>query len=183
MTCDAAQASKIPQESHRRRTATVGSAGGYTLTRLARLDDDHQILVVGDVVGHGIEAAAHSAMFRHTLRTLCLSGFPMAAVLHKLDQLIYRDSRQPSGTLLILEVQVSTRTLTLTAAGHPPPIIVSASGESRVIDVEPNTLLGFGLVAKHAASTSIRLEITFAGASPRLRRHCCTSSRCWYDCR
>ena len=122
------------------------------------VDDDHQILVVGDVVGHGIEAAAHSAMFRHTLRTLCLSGFPMAAVLHKLDQLIYRDSRQPSGTLLILEVQVSTRTLTLTAAGHPPPIIVSASGESRVIDVEPNTLLGFGLVAKHAASTSIRLE-------------------------
>ncbi len=122
------------------------------------VDDDHQIIVVGDVVGHGTDAASYSAAFRHTLRTLVLCGFPVSTVLHRLDALISRESLGPSGTLLILEIELSTNTLTLTSAGHPPPIVIDQNGASRIIDVEPNTLLGFGLAPAIALSTRVQLQ-------------------------
>ena len=122
------------------------------------VDDDHQIIVVGDVVGHGTEAASYSAAFRHTLRTLVLCGFPGPTILHRLDALISRESLGPSGTLLILEIELSTNTLTLTSAGHPPPILIDGNGASRIIDVEPNTLLGFGLAPAIALSTRLQLQ-------------------------
>ncbi len=122
------------------------------------VDADHQIIVVGDVVGHGTEAASYSAAFRHTLRTLVLCGFAVSTVLHRLDALISRESFGPSGTLLILEIELSTNTVTLTSAGHPPPILIDQNGVSRIIEVEPNTLLGFGLAPRVALSTRLQLQ-------------------------
>ena len=122
------------------------------------VDDDHQVLIVGDVIGHGIKAASFSATFRHTLRTLMLCGFSRDAVLHRLDTLITRDAVGPAGTLLILEIEISTRTLTLTSAGHPSPILIDHDGRTSVIDVVPNTILGFGLSPARARSSRIRLE-------------------------
>ena len=88
------------------------------------LDDDHVALLVGDVVGHGMDAAV--AMGR--LRT----GFHMIAALRpRPDDMVQAVSQQVEAipnamcsTVLCAVIELSTGTMDWCRAGHVPPLLV-----------------------------------------------------------
>jgi serine phosphatase RsbU (regulator of sigma subunit) len=93
------------------------------------------VVVIGDVCGHGAEAAALTALCRYTLRAASLRG-PDAVpgrLLDKLNQAIIRHSPSDedfaSATCLLLQPSSGGSTLvTLASAGHPPALLRRRGG-------------------------------------------------------
>ncbi|MFE7955713.1 SpoIIE family protein phosphatase [Streptomyces sp. NPDC057413] len=100
-------------------------------------------LVVGDVVGHGITAAAAMGRLRTAVQTLADMEMPPDELLAHLDDLVLRLSEeQTSGaragdgataflgaTCLYAVYDPVTRLCTMARAGHPPPVVVAPDGQ------------------------------------------------------
>ncbi|MGW1620826.1 SpoIIE family protein phosphatase [Streptomyces sp. NPDC002172] len=112
-------------------------------------------LVVGDVVGHGINAAATMGRLRTAVRTLADLDLPPDELLAHLDDTVRRlndeaDVSDPvpavvGATCLYAVYDPVTRRCTLARAGHPPPLIVDAQGKVTVPDLPAGAPLGLGL--------------------------------------
>ncbi|MEV7036012.1 SpoIIE family protein phosphatase [Streptomyces sp. NPDC093272] len=113
-------------------------------------------LVVGDVVGHGMRAAATMGRVRTAVRTLADVDLPPDELLSHLDDLVVHLSAEEAsadnaeesaggvGTTCLYGVyDPVTRRLTVARAGHPPPAVV-ASGTVRFLDVPAGPPLGLG---------------------------------------
>jgi serine phosphatase RsbU (regulator of sigma subunit) len=107
-------------------------------------DANHWLLAIGDVCGKGPRAAGVTALARHTLRAAAISGQSPTEMLGTLHRAL---RHQPPGadlcTVCLVTIAHSpghTR-LTVTLAGHPPPLLISRSGEATQIG-RPGTLLG-----------------------------------------
>ena len=91
--------------------------------------EDGWMLVVGDVVGHGPEAAALTAEARYTLRTAAtLSGSPIVALDQLNRGLFARDPGMALCTAALVTLkEVDGRGVAeVVCAGHPPPLRVCA---------------------------------------------------------
>lgn len=99
-----------------------------------------QVVVCGDVVGHGPEAAGTSAVFRHTLWTLLLTGTPVAAAVTAVNRLVRDHPSRPQGTLLVVELDTGGR-VRVYSAGHVPPVLVRP-GDVALVPVTPVPPLG-----------------------------------------
>lgn len=117
------------------------------------LPDGSTTLVIGDVIGHDIIAAATMGQLRNLLRALVWDrNEPPSAVVTRLDRAI-RDLRIDAITSLIV-VSVERRsavqaagistdtTLRWTNAGHPAPILIHADGTAFSLDDTTDLLLG-----------------------------------------
>ena len=94
-----------------------------------RLDRDRTGIVIGDVSGKGVPAALFMAKLGSDMRTLAFTEPSPAAALVKLNDLLAERSRRGMfATLLYVELDTSSRTLTLCNAGHLPPIVRKADG-------------------------------------------------------
>ncbi|MGY4998126.1 SpoIIE family protein phosphatase [Streptomyces sp. 900105245] len=113
-------------------------------------------LVVGDVVGHGINAAATMGRLRTAVRTLADVDLPPDELLARLDDTVRRlndDDGDVSGqalsevgaTCLYAVYDPVTRQCTLARAGHPPPLIIDPTGRVTIPDVPAGAPLGLGL--------------------------------------
>jgi PAS domain S-box-containing protein len=100
-------------------------------------------MVIGDVTGHGPEAAAIGAAMRAGWRTLALDGRSPGAVLPVLDRLLRteRTTEEQLVTICCIEVDPDGRTLLVASAGHPPPIL-STLGGTDLVDAPVGVLLG-----------------------------------------
>jgi anti-sigma regulatory factor (Ser/Thr protein kinase) len=100
------------------------------------LDESRVGVVIGDVVGHGITAAAVMGQLRNALRAYALEGHSPAASLERLCTLV--DSAQPGsamiGTVLFLVYDLTSCTARFASAGHLPPLVVNPDGSSRYIE-------------------------------------------------
>jgi PAS domain S-box-containing protein len=88
------------------------------------VDDDRIGVAVGDVVGHGLEAASAMGQLRSALRSLALMGNGPAAVIHGLDRFARTTGPATVATLAYAELDLRTDTLRYACAGHPPPFVV-----------------------------------------------------------
>ncbi|MDX3265863.1 SpoIIE family protein phosphatase [Streptomyces sp. MI02-2A] len=113
-------------------------------------------LVVGDVVGHGINAAAKMGQLRTAMRTLADMDMPPDEVLSRLDEQVIRlteaeaDPRHPAtttmaATCLYAVYDPITRTCTMARAGHPPPAVIDPHGHVTFPDLPTGAPLGLGL--------------------------------------
>jgi sigma-B regulation protein RsbU (phosphoserine phosphatase) len=106
------------------------------------LDDDHFALFVLDVCGHGVGSALLSVSALNALSAQALSGVDFLApdkVLEALNNAFPMERQnQLYFTIWYGVYEISTRTLTYAAAGHPPAILL-APGEP------PKPLQGIGL--------------------------------------
>ncbi|MER7841527.1 SpoIIE family protein phosphatase [Streptomyces sp. NPDC096040] len=113
-------------------------------------------LVVGDVVGHGINAAATMGRLRTAVRTLADLDLPPAKLLAHLDDTVRRlndedaddsdeDATAVGATCLYAVYDPVTRRCTLARAGHPPPLIIDAQGQVTIPDLPTGAPLGLGL--------------------------------------
>lgn len=101
--------------------------------------------VVGDVCGTGAEAAAVTGLARHTIRALALAGFPVAAILERLNSAILEEGERSRFLTLVcgtLEPEPGRRVrMSMVSAGHPLPFIVHEGGAVHQIG-RPQSLLG-----------------------------------------
>ncbi|MEU0969577.1 SpoIIE family protein phosphatase [Streptomyces sp. NPDC005917] len=111
-------------------------------------------LTVGDVVGHGVHAAATMGRLRATVRTLALLDLDPAELLTRLDGLVAQDS-EPNASDGLSDEALGVTCLyaiydpvggrcTWASAGHPPPIVADAGGSVAASALAPGPPLGLG---------------------------------------
>ncbi|MFG2480527.1 SpoIIE family protein phosphatase [Streptomyces fagopyri] len=130
-------------------------------------------LVVGDVVGHGISAAATMGRLRTAVQTLADMEMPPDELLAHLDDLVLRLSEEETGegtgegtdhravttflgaTCLYAVYDPVTRRCTMARAGHPPPVVVSPDGRVCFPELPAGPPLGLGGMAFEATEFEI----------------------------
>ncbi|MEU1405416.1 SpoIIE family protein phosphatase [Streptomyces sp. NPDC005728] len=109
-------------------------------------------LVVGDVVGHGIQSSATMGRLRTAVRTLADVDLPPDELLTHLDDLVTHLASDESGeevaelgaTCLYAVYDPVSRRLSLAAAGHPPPAVVLPGGTPEFVPMTAGPPLGVG---------------------------------------
>ncbi|HEY0816491.1 MAG TPA: SpoIIE family protein phosphatase [Pseudonocardia sp.] len=100
--------------------------------------------VVADVCGKGAEAAAVTALIRHTVRAEIGHGLGPTAVLQRLNRAMLRETKRTSRFATVAHGQLTLTatgaTVRLANAGHPPPLMLH-DGQVTPVDA-PGTLLG-----------------------------------------
>jgi serine phosphatase RsbU (regulator of sigma subunit)/anti-sigma regulatory factor (Ser/Thr protein kinase) len=98
------------------------------------LPDGRLGLVVGDVVGKGLEAAAAMAQLRNGLRAFALDRLKPASVLARLNRLAGESMETTFATLAYAVIDPKRRICRLASAGHPPPIVAYADGRVDLLE-------------------------------------------------
>ena len=99
-------------------------------------------VAMGDVVGHGIGAAALMGQLRHAMRAYALEGHSPAGVLDRLDRVVRSLDGGQMATLLYLVMDEDHGTVTFASAGHVPPLVINPEGEAEYMATAPNPPLG-----------------------------------------
>jgi anti-sigma regulatory factor (Ser/Thr protein kinase)/putative methionine-R-sulfoxide reductase with GAF domain len=99
-------------------------------------------LAIGDVAGHGVRAAALMGQLRTGLRAYALEGQPPGETLKRLDRLLQSIRGRGMATAAYALFSLETGSLRIASAGHPPPVLVSATGEASLIEVTAAPPLG-----------------------------------------
>ncbi|MER6521189.1 SpoIIE family protein phosphatase [Streptomyces sp. NPDC001553] len=101
-------------------------------------------LVIGDVMGHGIHAAAVMGQLRTAVRTLARHDVPPALMLRSLDAVVADLGEDEMATCVYAVHDPATGGCVIARAGHPPPAVVTADGTVTFLDGPPGTPLGTG---------------------------------------
>ncbi|PRY14448.1 SpoIIE family protein phosphatase [Kineococcus rhizosphaerae] len=123
------------------------------------LPDGRVAVVVGDVAGHGVHAAAAMAQLRTALRAYLLEGHSPGHCLDRLDNLVGTLFSDHMATAVIVVLDPDRGTARFASAGHPPPLLV-AGGTCEVLRVPPRPLLGVGT----GRATDVDVEVPPGGA-------------------
>ncbi|GAA2405472.1 SpoIIE family protein phosphatase [Streptomyces coeruleofuscus] len=134
-------------------------------------------LVVGEVPGHGIDAAAAMGQLRTAVRTLAAQDLPPEEVLGHLDDLVGRSAREEgaepgaagsagtqcvgAGCLYVVYDPVDGG-CSMAAAGHPAPAVVLPDGSVTFVDLPQGPPLGVGGPPFEAVELSLAEGSTLA---------------------
>jgi serine phosphatase RsbU (regulator of sigma subunit) len=106
------------------------------------LDGDRVGLVIGDVVGHNIASASIMGQMRHLLRAYAVDTVHPGEVLWRTARAQARLLPDTLATVVYALLDPATRKLSYANAGHPPPILATASGQVSYLDDAPGVMLG-----------------------------------------
>ena len=98
-------------------------------------------LIVGDVVGHGLDAAVAMGQMRSAARALAPDHGP-AALLEALDRFLCCTVKEPLATAAVVVIDPAERTLRYCLAGHPPPLLRGPDGIVSLLGEATGVLLG-----------------------------------------
>ncbi|WP_234534554.1 SpoIIE family protein phosphatase [Streptomyces shenzhenensis] len=126
-------------------------------------------LVVGDVVGHGLAAAASMGRLRTAVQTLADMDMPPDELLAHLDDLVLRLAEEENtgavvegstdtfvgATCLYAVYDPVTRRCAMARAGHPPPVVVSPDGHVHFPEIPAGPPLGLGGMAFEATEIEL----------------------------
>ncbi len=101
-------------------------------------------LVIGDVMGRGVRAAAIMGQLRTAVRTCARLELSPYEVLTLLDSVVSEIDEGQIATCIYGVVEPHTGLLTLANAGHPPPLVVAPDGLVSRLYMEVGTPLGLG---------------------------------------
>ncbi len=120
------------------------------------------VLIVGDVMGHGPEAAAVMVQLRTAAHTLADLELPPAAVLRRLDRLAAGLPGAPFATCVYAVLDPAGSCCLIAEAGHLPPLLTRADGRTDVLDLPPGLPLGLGGEAFQPTQISLPPGATLA---------------------
>ncbi|MFC0028328.1 SpoIIE family protein phosphatase [Micromonospora chaiyaphumensis] len=86
--------------------------------------DDELVLVIGDVVGKGVRAAAAMGQLRNALRAYVLEGYDPGEALTRLNRLVGSTEGGSFATVVCLRFSPRTGRLRYASAGHPSPLLI-----------------------------------------------------------
>ncbi|MGW0599033.1 PP2C family protein-serine/threonine phosphatase [Streptomyces sp. NPDC002776] len=110
-----------------------------------RLHFGRTLLVVGDVMGHGLDAAVDMTAYRSALRYIASADLPPHRILRQLDDIASAEPERRPATCLIARVDPVRGLVTLAGAGHLPPAVIDGSGRVSLLPVPVGPPLGTGL--------------------------------------
>jgi PAS domain S-box-containing protein len=103
------------------------------------LPDGRIALAVGDVVGHGLDAATVMGELRNAMRPYFLDGLPPHEVLRRLNEVaLHSEDRTPGehtfATAAVALIDVESGRLELASAGHLPPLVLDPDGAASFLE-------------------------------------------------
>ncbi|WP_420078129.1 SpoIIE family protein phosphatase [Streptomyces sp. JL4002] len=101
-------------------------------------------LLMGDVMGHGIAAAAVMGRLSATVRALARLDMPPTALLQHLEATLADLAEPMLATFLYVVCDPATGQCTVTRAGHPPPAVAEPDGTVYLVGTPPGAPLGVG---------------------------------------
>ncbi|MER5785397.1 SpoIIE family protein phosphatase [Streptomyces mobaraensis] len=154
--------------AHRYIPAGAAEGVGGDWFDIIPLSGARAALVVGDVIGHGIDAAATMGRLRTAVHTLAELDLEPEEVLSHLDDLVHRlAAEQEVNTRDFPHDQVTgasclyavydpvSRRCSLARAGHPPPAVVTPDGRVTLPELPPGPPLGLGGLPFEAAELDL----------------------------
>jgi serine phosphatase RsbU (regulator of sigma subunit) len=111
--------------------------------------DGSTTLVIGDVMGHDIDAAALMGQLRTMVRTITVDRHAApSAVLRRVDAAAQALDVDTTATAVLAQIiddgSETGRRLRWSNAGHPPPVLLEPSGQARLLTTTADLLLGLG---------------------------------------
>ncbi|WP_217178223.1 SpoIIE family protein phosphatase [Streptomyces sp. AC495_CC817] len=133
----------------------LGRVGGDWFDSV-KLPGARTALVVGDVMGHGLNSAAMMGQLRTAVQTMAALDLPPAQLLRNLDDLAQRLGEHYLATCLYAVYDPIASELHLANAGHIPPVLVrAADGRSELLDLPTGAPIGVGGVAFEAVRVRV----------------------------
>jgi PAS domain S-box-containing protein len=129
------------QLAHRYQPASQAEVGGDWFDVIP-LADGQVALVVGDVTGHSIHAAAVMGQLRTTTAALARLGHPPEQIMGQLSGVVAEHGEETGATCLYAQYDPASRRCRLTSAGHLPPALRHPDGTTDFIDVPGGVMLG-----------------------------------------
>jgi serine phosphatase RsbU (regulator of sigma subunit)/anti-sigma regulatory factor (Ser/Thr protein kinase) len=122
------------------------------------VDDGVLGLCVGDVVGRGLGAASAMGQLRSAVRAVAGPEVGPAGLLSRLDRFVAQVEAASMATLAYAELELATGNIRYACAGHPPPLLLPAHGEPRLLWDGRSTPLGAFSAPRQRAEAQIRLQ-------------------------
>jgi len=137
------------------RPAERDEVGGDWYDAIA-LDDGRIVVSIGDVAGHGLDAAVVMGNVRQAIRVVAqVADHDPVAMLDTIDRTLTRESPDTIVTAFIGIIDPARGTLTFASAGHPPPLLCSHSTVSEL--AARGLPLGLRAAAASAPATTVPL--------------------------
>jgi serine phosphatase RsbU (regulator of sigma subunit) len=111
------------------RAATDSARVGGDFYDLVSLGPGKLMVIVGDVCGKSLAAAAQSAVVRYMLRAYAAESSPGEALSRLNSAVITQTPNQPFVTLVVAYVDVARHMFEYAVAGHPRPLVLAGLGE------------------------------------------------------
>lgn len=111
------------------RAATDSARIGGDFYDLVSLGPGRLMVIVGDVCGKSLAAAAQSAVVRYMLRAYAAESSPGEALSRLNSAVIAQTPNQPFVTLVVAYVDVARHMFEYACAGHPRPLVLAGHGE------------------------------------------------------
>ncbi|MFD9033117.1 SpoIIE family protein phosphatase [Streptomyces sp. NPDC059567] len=108
------------------------------------LPDGKAALAIGDVMGHGIAAAAVMGRLSATVRALARLDMTPVDLLYQLEATLADLAEPMLATFLYIVCDPATGHCTITRAGHPPPAVLEPDGRAYILPTASGVPLGVG---------------------------------------
>lgn len=122
------------------------------------LADGQIVISIGDVMGHGLQAAAAMAQMRASIRAFLSIDPAPSAVMTKLDGMFERLGLSQLVTLFYGVIDPHAGQLSYVNAGHYPPVIIDRPSTARFVGSTPQRPLGAGGDRRTATVTPLKSE-------------------------
>ena len=144
------------------RAGSTGMYAGGDWYQVSVLSDGRLSVVIGDVVGHGIEAVGTMGQMSSAVRAYTLpaeGNVPPGPleIVDLLDHWCTATGLGESSTMCVAEILPATGRCVLAGAGHPPPLLLGPDGPGYVHDEALGAPLGLLALAGEARALSLDL--------------------------
>jgi serine phosphatase RsbU (regulator of sigma subunit) len=144
----------------RYQSATSGVHVGGDWYDAVELPDGTVVLTVGDVTGHGVDAAVVMGKLQNALRAYAMEGHSPATALRLVHELLRRSSTALFATAVVAEITPGSGTLRWASAGHPPPLVHEPSGQVRYLEKPHAPMLGIHINSGDTAIPEHECQLT-----------------------
>lgn len=125
-----------------------------------RLHYGRTLLVMGDVMGHGLDAAVDMNAYRSHLRYVASTDLPPHRVLRQLDTAVAGDEARRPATCLLARVDPARGIAAFASAGHLPPVVFGREGVACLVEVPVGPPLGTGAGGYELVTRTLTSEET-----------------------
>lgn len=120
--------------------AQIGVGGDWY--DLFQLPSGHIGVTIGDVTGNGLRAAVVMGRIRSALRSYALETTDPADVLSRLDRKMHFFEPDAMATVCYAVIDPDLQTVTISNAGHPPPLLSTPAQGTHPLKVVQDILIG-----------------------------------------